>query len=371
MVRQSEDGVDGQAVPHAEPGRVLRIVALVAMVAGLAALTAAACVLSYEPIHLLAIRAGVTPRMATFYPLIFDALLVLAGCSVLALRGAGVISRIYAWLCVLVLLAGLAGGGAVHAANLRFTRKLGGVVAAIVPWVLVLIGFGLLLALLRYVRLRRHAARASYPELPPHAPQHDPPEAVAVSRPVVPAPRPVPAADPARPTGPAPSTKSSPPWESAQAADADSTTSGQHKLPVRQAGLQWRARVPRPAPASGRPPSTAAGAVQAGDPPRGPFMPPVGVHHDPARLADAKPADAAPADEKPAETEQAAAVTDGGESAAGAEQASSSQATEPASDTESASSVSPAPTDADDAKTQGEPPAFRRERSSPTPPGEE
>ena len=141
--------------PGRDNGRAMRLVALVAVVIGLAALTAAACVLSYSSIHHLAIQAGVPTRLARVYPLIFDALLVLAGCSVLALRGAGFVSRVYGWLCMLVLLGGLATGGALHAAATKIPRRLAGVVAAIVPWVLVLIGFGLLLALLRYARIRR------------------------------------------------------------------------------------------------------------------------------------------------------------------------------------------------------------------------
>ena len=132
----------------------MRLTALIAVVIGLAALTAAACVLSYSSMHHLAIQAGVSARLASVYPLIFDALLVLAGCSVLALRGAGLVSRVYGWLCMLVLLGGLAAGGALHAAATKIPRHLAGVVAAIVPWVLVLIGFGLLLALLRYARIR-------------------------------------------------------------------------------------------------------------------------------------------------------------------------------------------------------------------------
>ena len=208
MARQSEsrsggqvaqdDSVVSQPPPPAESGRALRIAALVTTAVGLAALTAGACVLSYEPIHHLAIQSGVTSRLATIYPLIFDALLVLAGCSVLALRGAGLVSRIYAWLCLLVLLVGLAGGGAVHAAGVRFSRKLGGVLAAVLPWVLVLIGFGLLLALLRYIRLRRQASRASYAEqltapLPPASP-----DAALANGPAVPAPRPAPPEAPVR-----------------------------------------------------------------------------------------------------------------------------------------------------------------------------
>jgi Protein of unknown function (DUF2637) len=156
--------------PRRDAGRVLRVVALIAVVAaGLAGLTAAACVLSYSSIHGLAIQAGVHGRLASIYPYIFDAMLVVAGCSVLALRGAGLVSRIYSWLCLLVLLAALAGGGAIRAAAVTVPAKLAGVIAAIVPWALVLIGFGLLLALLRYARLRRLGKRnggASGPALP-------------------------------------------------------------------------------------------------------------------------------------------------------------------------------------------------------------
>jgi uncharacterized protein DUF2637 len=141
--------------PRRDTGRALRLVALTATVIGLAGLTFAACVLSYSSMHHLATQAGVSARLASVYPLIFDALLVVTGCSVLALRGAGLVSRMYGWLCMLVLLGCLAAGGAVHAAAVRVPRHLAGVVAAIVPWALVLIGFGLLLTLLRYARVRR------------------------------------------------------------------------------------------------------------------------------------------------------------------------------------------------------------------------
>jgi hypothetical protein len=143
------------AWPSRDAGRAMRLVALVAVIIGLAALTAAACVLSYSSIHHLAIQAGVSARLASVYPLIFDALLILAGCSVLALRGARFVSRVYAWLCMLVLLGSLAAGGALDAAATKVPHRVAGEVAAIVPWVLVLIGFGLLLALLRYARSRR------------------------------------------------------------------------------------------------------------------------------------------------------------------------------------------------------------------------
>ena len=153
----------GSAQHGSDAGRALRVLALIAVVLGLAALTAAACVLSYASVHHLAVQAGVAGRLASIYPLIFDALLVLAGCSVLALRGAGLISRVYSWLCMLVLLAALAAGGAIRAAAVKVPHKPAAVVAAIVPWALVLIGFGLLIALLRYARLRRLGKRNGRP----------------------------------------------------------------------------------------------------------------------------------------------------------------------------------------------------------------
>jgi len=134
---------------------VLRVLALIAVVTGVAGLTAAACVLSYSSVHHLAIQAGVSGQLARLYPPILDAVLVVAGCSVLALRGAGLFSRAFSWLCLLVLLGALAAGGAVHAAAVKIPHRQAAVAAAIVPWVLVLIGFGLLVALLRYARVRK------------------------------------------------------------------------------------------------------------------------------------------------------------------------------------------------------------------------
>jgi Protein of unknown function (DUF2637) len=142
-----------------ESGQVLRVLALIAVGAGLAAVTAGACALCYSSIHLLAVQAGVSASLARLYPVLIDAVLVLAGCSVLALRGAGLISRIYGWFCFLVLLAGLAAGATVRAANLHVPTRQAEIGAAILPFVLVLAGFGLLLALLRHARQRRSRDR--------------------------------------------------------------------------------------------------------------------------------------------------------------------------------------------------------------------
>src|SRR5450432_3396757 len=157
-------GPDGR--PRGDSQRVPRLLAVIAVALGLLALTAAACVLSYSGIHILARQAGVSASLAKIYPLIFDAMLVVAGCSVLALRGAGLISRVYSWLCLVILLAGVAVGSAVHAAAIRFPHRPAALTVAVVPWVLVLLGFGLLLTLLRHARLRRLDPEAARPRAP-------------------------------------------------------------------------------------------------------------------------------------------------------------------------------------------------------------
>lgn len=139
----------------------LRLLALAAVAAGVLLLAAAAFVLSYAGIHAVALSSGVSPRLARIYPLIFDAMLVVACAAVLSLRGAGLPSRSYAWLSMLALLAAAAAADALHATGTRLPRRPAAAVVAIIPWVLVLIGFGLLLCMLRQARLRRAAASAA------------------------------------------------------------------------------------------------------------------------------------------------------------------------------------------------------------------
>jgi hypothetical protein len=139
----------------------LRLLALAAVAAGVLLLAAAAFVLSYAGIHAVALSAGVSARLARIYPLIFDAMLVVACAAVLSLRGAGLPSRSYAWLSLLALLAAAAAADALHATGTRLPRRPAAAAVAVVPWVLVLIGFGLLLCMLRQARLRRSAAAAA------------------------------------------------------------------------------------------------------------------------------------------------------------------------------------------------------------------
>jgi hypothetical protein len=192
----------------------LRLLAIAAVSTGVALLLAAAFVLSYSGIHAVALSAGVTPRMARIYPLILDAMLVVACAAVLSLRGAGLPSRCYAWLSMLVLLAAAAAADALHATGTRLPRRPAAAAVAVIPWVFVLIGFGLLLCLLRQARLLRRAAAEARAETSPEPSGHvttfsvipaaSSPEHAPLGVPARPLP-PVPARDPA-PARPLPAT---------------------------------------------------------------------------------------------------------------------------------------------------------------------
>ncbi len=151
--------------PRQDAGARWHTVAIVTMATGLLVLTALACVLSYPSLRALGGQAALSPTQAKAYPIVFDATLLIAGCAVLALRGAGVFSRIYAWLSLLVLLAALAAGGVVRAAAVKVPRQPAAIAAAAIPWALVLIGFGLLITLLGYARRRRSGGRAARTEV--------------------------------------------------------------------------------------------------------------------------------------------------------------------------------------------------------------
>jgi Protein of unknown function (DUF2637) len=152
------DQATARTRPPADSLQALRLLALAAVAAGVGLLAAAAFVLSYPGIHAVALYAGVPPRLARIYPLIFDAMLIVACAAVLSLRGAGLPSRCYAWLSMLGLIVVAAAADTMHATGTRLPHKPTAAVVAIVPWALVLIGFGLLLCMLRQARLRQAAA---------------------------------------------------------------------------------------------------------------------------------------------------------------------------------------------------------------------
>jgi hypothetical protein len=145
------------APPSGQAHRFLRLLALTAVSLGVVVLAVAAFLLSYPGIHAVALQAGVSASLARVYPVIFDAMVVIACAAVLSLRGAGAASRLYAWLSLLALLAAAAGADTLHSTGTKLPHREAAAAAAIIPWALVLIGFGLLLAMLRHARLHRAA----------------------------------------------------------------------------------------------------------------------------------------------------------------------------------------------------------------------
>ncbi len=159
MIQPSAGGSALGTAPAAESHSVLRMIALVAVSLGVVVLAAAAFVLSYHGIRAVALEAGVSPDLARIYPLMFDVMLVVAGAAVLSLRGAGWIVQAFAWLSLLVLLAAAAGASTLYATKTHLPHKTAATIAAILPWALVLLGFSLLLVMLRHARLRRAQSR--------------------------------------------------------------------------------------------------------------------------------------------------------------------------------------------------------------------
>jgi hypothetical protein len=145
----------GRRPRSADPHSKLRLAALAAVIVGVVLLAAAAFVLSYSGIHQIALQAGVSPDLAKLYPVIFDAMLVIAGAAAMALRGAGWWPRFYAWAALIILLAAVATGDAVHATNTVLPARASRAAVAVTPWVLLLLAFGLLLEMLRHFRKAR------------------------------------------------------------------------------------------------------------------------------------------------------------------------------------------------------------------------
>lgn len=225
-------------VSASHPGdvqRALRSLAFAAVIIGVLVLAAAAFALSYSGIHAIALAAGVSPALAKLYPVIFDAMLVIAAAAVLSLRTASFATRCYAWLCLLLLLFAAAGADALHATGNSLPHQVAAATVAIIPWALVLLGFGLLLVMLRHARLHRaRPAQARADAVPRTA---APPATAALPVPVPAAAAPPTAAPPAA----APATAAPPvpvPAAAARRTEAPTTAgppAGDSKQGARQA----------------------------------------------------------------------------------------------------------------------------------------
>jgi hypothetical protein len=130
----------------------VRVIAVVTVITGVILLGLAACLLSYGAIHQVALSAGVSPRLARLYPLLLDAMLVVACVAALALRGASWWMQGYAWFSLLVVIAAVALAAATHAAGVSPPQRAMAAAVVAVPWALLLPGLGLWLLMLRYLR---------------------------------------------------------------------------------------------------------------------------------------------------------------------------------------------------------------------------
>jgi hypothetical protein len=134
------------APQHTWPARLVQL----ATVAVVAAIAAATFVLSYSGVHAIALQSGVPVELARFYPAVFDAVLVVA-CAAVPLRTRW-LTRGYTWLVIIVVVGLVGAMDVVHAMNVTFPRRQAAGVAAVLPWVLLLLAFSLWLAILRHFR---------------------------------------------------------------------------------------------------------------------------------------------------------------------------------------------------------------------------
>ena len=135
--------------------RGFRLTAVIAAGVCVLAIAAGAIAFSYSDVRELALTAGLSLRLARFYPLLFDAVLVVACAAAVTLRG---VLRGFAWLAVVVIIGALAAADTVHAMSITVpTRPLDATIA-IAPWVVLLTGLTLLDAMMRRTPGRRTEA---------------------------------------------------------------------------------------------------------------------------------------------------------------------------------------------------------------------
>jgi uncharacterized protein DUF2637 len=131
------------------PGRLV----ILAVVVVVLALAAATFVLSYSGVHAIIAQAGVSARLARIYPGLFDALFIVACVAAVVLRKWWAL--LYAWLVIILVVAVVGAANAVHAMNVTLPHRTTEGVVAAAPWVIVLLGFGLMLTVLRQSRASR------------------------------------------------------------------------------------------------------------------------------------------------------------------------------------------------------------------------
>jgi hypothetical protein len=147
-----------------DPHLRLRLAALTAVITGVILVALAAFLFSYTGIHHIALQAGVAPRLARLYPLMFDAMLIITCSAVLATRTAGWGTKTYVWVCLLLVVGAVAVGDALYATGVHLTGQAARATIAVIPWVLLLLGFGIWLVMLRHWRRIRVAGAVNEAE---------------------------------------------------------------------------------------------------------------------------------------------------------------------------------------------------------------
>jgi Protein of unknown function (DUF2637) len=137
------------------PRRGLRLTAVIAAGLCVLAIAAGVIVFSYSDVRDTALTAGLSPRLARFYPLVFDAVLIVACAAAVTLRG---VLRGYAWLAVLVTLGAIAAADIVHVMSIAVPQGPLEATIAIAPWVVLLAGLSLLDAMFRRAPGRKSQA---------------------------------------------------------------------------------------------------------------------------------------------------------------------------------------------------------------------
>jgi hypothetical protein len=141
--------------PEPSPARRRwRLLGLAVVAVCVLALAAGTFTLSYPGARATAVNAGVTGEMARVYPGILDAVLLVACAAALSLRG---VWRLYAWLVTLVVIGTVAAADTVHALAIALPKRPMEATAAVVPWVVLLVGLSLLDAMVRQGRPSRKA----------------------------------------------------------------------------------------------------------------------------------------------------------------------------------------------------------------------
>jgi hypothetical protein len=133
-------------------------------------------------VHAIALFGGVSPKLARYYPGLFDAVLVIACVAAAVLRDARWWARAWAWVVLVVVLAAIGATDVVHAMNYSLRQRTTEGVVAAAPVVAVLLAFSLLLTLLRQSRSHGPGAAAG-----------DGPSDWAAQRPTMPVPLDLPA----------------------------------------------------------------------------------------------------------------------------------------------------------------------------------